>query len=99
MDSQTILSRPTQMFFTLTDFPSMITIQVFNSHIIIILLKTKLVVVIAHSVVIFPQSTEDVVKVVKIATKYRMPVIPYSGATSLEGHFRGVRSFSIFEWW
>ncbi|KAH9480896.1 D-lactate dehydrogenase [cytochrome], mitochondrial [Psilocybe cubensis] len=42
-----------------------------------------------HSVVVYPQSTEDVVKIVKIATKYRMPVIPYSGATSLEGHFRG----------
>ncbi len=43
-----------------------------------------------HSVVVFPRSTEDVVKVVKIATKYRMPVIPYSGATNLEGHTRGV---------
>ncbi|KDR68321.1 hypothetical protein GALMADRAFT_129667 [Galerina marginata CBS 339.88] len=42
-----------------------------------------------HTVVVYPKSTEDVVKVVKIATKYRMPVIPYSGATSLEGHFRG----------
>ncbi|KAI0080145.1 hypothetical protein K474DRAFT_1638149 [Panus rudis PR-1116 ss-1] len=40
------------------------------------------------SVVVFPQSTDDVVKVVKIANKYRMPVIPYSGATSLEGHYR-----------
>ena len=77
----------------------MITTQVFNSHKIILLLRTKFVVVIAHSVIVFPQSTEDVVKVVKIATKYRMPVIPYSGATSLEGHFRGVRSFSIFKWW
>lgn len=43
------------------------------------------------SVVVWPASTEDVVKVVKIAVKYRMPVIPYSGATSLEGHFRAVR--------
>ncbi|KAI0357321.1 hypothetical protein OH77DRAFT_1422154 [Trametes cingulata] len=40
------------------------------------------------SVVVWPSSTEDVVKIVKIAVKYRMPVIPYSGATSLEGHFR-----------
>ncbi|KAI0366688.1 hypothetical protein BV20DRAFT_1002077 [Pilatotrama ljubarskyi] len=40
------------------------------------------------SVVVYPSSTEDVVKIVKIAVKYRMPVIPYSGATSLEGHFR-----------
>lgn len=43
-----------------------------------------------HSVIVYPESTDDVVKIVKIATKYRMPVIPYSGATSLEGHFRGV---------
>ncbi|KAI0755394.1 FAD-linked oxidase-like protein [Daedaleopsis nitida] len=40
------------------------------------------------SVVVYPASTEDVVKVVKTAVNYRMPVIPYSGATSLEGHFR-----------
>ncbi|RDB30391.1 D-lactate dehydrogenase [cytochrome], mitochondrial [Hypsizygus marmoreus] len=40
------------------------------------------------SVVVYPASTEDVVQIVKIATKYRMPIIPYSGATSLEGHFR-----------
>ncbi|KAI0741791.1 FAD-linked oxidase-like protein [Daedaleopsis nitida] len=39
------------------------------------------------SVVVYPASTEDVVTVVKTAIKYRMPVIPYSGATSLEGHF------------
>jgi len=43
-----------------------------------------------HSVVVYPESTADVVKIVKIATKYRMPITPYSGATSLEGHFRGV---------
>ena len=42
------------------------------------------------SVVVYPSSTEDVVKIVKTAVKYRMPVIPYSGATSLEGHFRAV---------
>ncbi|KAJ2913929.1 hypothetical protein MD484_g6483, partial [Candolleomyces efflorescens] len=45
---------------------------------------------ISHTVVVYPQSTEDVVKIVKIATKYRMPVTAYSGATSLEGQFRGV---------
>lgn len=43
-----------------------------------------------HSVVVYPESTEDVVKVVKIATKYRVPITAYSGATSLEGHCRGV---------
>ncbi|KAJ7590917.1 FAD-linked oxidase-like protein [Mycena floridula] len=43
----------------------------------------------SHSVVVFPNSTEDVVKIVNISRKYRMPIVPYSGATSLEGHFRG----------
>ncbi|KAJ7738060.1 FAD-binding domain-containing protein [Mycena maculata] len=42
-----------------------------------------------HSVVVYPQSTEDVVKIVKIANKYRMPITPYSGATALEGQFIG----------
>ncbi|TCD60929.1 hypothetical protein EIP91_009282 [Steccherinum ochraceum] len=47
------------------------------------------------SVVVFPRSTEDVVKIVKISRKYRMPIIPYSGATSLEGHYRAPASGSI----
>ncbi|KAF9491216.1 FAD-binding domain-containing protein [Pleurotus eryngii] len=42
-----------------------------------------------HNVVVYPRSTEDVVKIVKTARKYRMPVIPYSGGTSVEGHTRG----------
>lgn len=45
--------------------------------------------------VVWPQSTEDVVKVVKTAVKYKMPVIPYSGATSLEGHFRAVSKILV----
>lgn len=45
-----------------------------------------------HTVVVYPSSTEDVVKIVKIATKYRMPVTPFSGGTSLEGNYRGVSS-------
>ena len=50
------------------------------------------------SVVVYPTSTEDVVKIVKTAVKYKMPVIPYSAATSLEGHFRAVciGSVSLF---
>lgn len=40
------------------------------------------------SVVVYPDSTDDVVKIVKIANKYKIPVIPYSGATSLEGNYR-----------
>ncbi|KAF8157801.1 FAD-linked oxidase-like protein [Crassisporium funariophilum] len=41
------------------------------------------------NVVVYPESTEDVVEIVKIATKYRMPVTAYAGATSLEGQYRG----------
>ncbi|TFY79625.1 hypothetical protein EWM64_g4390 [Hericium alpestre] len=50
---------------------------------------------IPHSVVVYPQSTEDVVKIVKIANNYRMPVVAYSGATSLEGHFIGTKGGGI----
>lgn len=44
----------------------------------------------AHSVVVFPDTTEAVVAIMKIATAYRMPVVAYSGGTSLEGHFSGI---------
>lgn len=43
----------------------------------------------------FPDSTEDVVSIMKIASKYRMPVVPYSGGTSLEGHFAGIEGGCI----
>ncbi|KAL4065326.1 FAD-linked oxidase-like protein [Scleroderma yunnanense] len=49
----------------------------------------------SHSVVVQAKSTEDVVKIVNISRKYRIPIIPYSGATSLEGHFSGHPSGSI----
>ncbi|KAF9074208.1 FAD-linked oxidase-like protein [Rhodocollybia butyracea] len=42
-----------------------------------------------HSVIVYPTSTDDVVQIVKTATKYRMPIVAYGGATSLEGQFRG----------
>ena len=45
---------------------------------------------IDHSVVVYPENTDDVVEIVKIANKYRMPIVPYAGATSLEGQYRGV---------
>lgn len=47
-----------------------------------------------HSVVVRPETTDDVVAIVDVARKYRVPIVPYSGATSLEGHFSGV-SWSI----
>ena len=40
---------------------------------------------------VYPDSTEDVVKIVNVARKYRMPIVPYSGGTSVEGQFAGVR--------
>ena len=45
----------------------------------------------SHTVVVRPEPTEDVAKIVKIAVKYRMPVTPHSGGTSLEGNFKAVR--------
>ncbi|TEB35931.1 D-lactate dehydrogenase cytochrome oxidoreductase [Coprinellus micaceus] len=43
-----------------------------------------------HAVVVRPHTTEDVVKIVNVARKYNVPLVPYSGATSLEGHFAGI---------
>ncbi|CAL1707481.1 unnamed protein product [Somion occarium] len=43
-----------------------------------------------HAVIVCVHSTEDVVKVINIARRYRVPVVPYSGATSIEGHFSGM---------
>lgn len=37
--------------------------------------------------VVYPQSIEDVSRVVKVCHEYSIPVIPYSGGTSIEGHF------------
>ncbi|GJN91095.1 hypothetical protein Rhopal_004112-T1 [Rhodotorula paludigena] len=36
--------------------------------------------------VLYPRSTEDVVKIVKTAAKHSIPLIPYCAGTSLEGH-------------
>ncbi|WWD04010.1 hypothetical protein V865_002073 [Kwoniella europaea PYCC6329] len=38
------------------------------------------------NVVVYAESTEDVSKVMKLANEYRVPVTPFSGGTSLEGH-------------
>ncbi|EAU88321.2 D-lactate dehydrogenase cytochrome oxidoreductase [Coprinopsis cinerea okayama7 len=48
-----------------------------------------------HAVIVRPKSTDDVVRVINIARRYRIPVVPYSGATSLEGHFSGHPTGSI----
>ncbi|WWC93158.1 uncharacterized protein L201_008125 [Kwoniella dendrophila CBS 6074] len=38
------------------------------------------------NVVVYAESTEDVSEVMKLANEYRVPVTPFSGGTSLEGH-------------
>ncbi|KAI3607994.1 hypothetical protein WG66_005134 [Moniliophthora roreri] len=48
-----------------------------------------------HSVIVRPLSTDDVVEIVKIANDCMMPMVVYSGATSLEGHYSGVATGSI----
>ncbi|KAI5074481.1 hypothetical protein GOP47_0010442 [Adiantum capillus-veneris] len=44
--------------------------------------------------VVYPKTQEEIVKVVKCCNKYKIPIIPYGGATSLEGQivtpFNGV---------
>ncbi|KAF1797500.1 hypothetical protein V8B55DRAFT_1515657 [Mucor lusitanicus] len=41
----------------------------------------------APNIVVFPKSTQEVAEIVKIANKFNLPIIPFSGGTSLEGHF------------
>jgi D-lactate dehydrogenase (cytochrome) len=42
------------------------------------------------TVVVWVTSTDEVVEVVKVAKKHRVPITPFSGGTSLEGHFSSV---------
>ncbi|XHG08741.1 hypothetical protein AWENTII_011834 [Aspergillus wentii] len=37
--------------------------------------------------VVFPTCTEDVAKIAKLCSKYKVPLTPYSGGSSVEGHF------------
>lgn len=39
------------------------------------------------NIVVFPRNTEEVSHIVKIANKWDIPIIAFSGGTSLEGHF------------
>ncbi|CAH6722181.1 D-lactate dehydrogenase [cytochrome] 1, mitochondrial [[Candida] jaroonii] len=41
--------------------------------------------------VIYPRSTEEVSEVLKICNKYKVPVVPITGKSSLEGHFINTR--------
>lgn len=42
-------------------------------------------------VVLYPSSTEEVSEIMKVCHKRRIPVTPYSGGTSLEGHYAPTR--------
>lgn len=42
--------------------------------------------------IVYPKSTEEVSGVLKIAHKYKVPIVPFSGGTSLEGQFIASRS-------
>lgn len=37
--------------------------------------------------VVYPRTTEEVSQVAKICTKYKVPIVPYSGGSSLEANF------------
>src|SRR5262245_9781207 len=37
-------------------------------------------------VIVYPETTEQVSDIARVAHKYKLPIIPYSGGTSLEGH-------------
>lgn len=49
-----------------------------------------------HAVYVAATSTEDVVKVVNISRRYKVPIIPFGAGNSLEGHLAGV-SLSIIK--
>lgn len=42
-----------------------------------------------HAAVVYPQSTEDVVAVVQACSRFNVPIVPFGGGTSLEGHTSG----------
>ncbi|KAG7887973.1 hypothetical protein KL936_003991 [Ogataea polymorpha] len=37
--------------------------------------------------VVYPENTEEVSAILKVCHKHKVPVVPFSGGTSLEGHF------------
>ncbi|SCW02785.1 LAFE_0F14224g1_1 [Lachancea fermentati] len=41
--------------------------------------------------IVYPSSTEEVSAIMQIINKYNIPVVPYSGGTSLEGHTYSTR--------
>ncbi|VUG18725.1 DLD1 [Brettanomyces bruxellensis] len=41
--------------------------------------------------VVYPETTEQVSAIMKVCHKHRVPVVPFTGGTSLEGHFTPTR--------
>lgn len=48
-----------------------------------------------HAVYVAATSTNDVVKIVNVSRKYKVPIIPFGAGNSLEGQFAGVSLFII----
>jgi len=42
-------------------------------------------------VVCFPRTSDEVSEILRISTKYQVPVIPFGAGTSLEGHVHAIR--------
>lgn len=47
--------------------------------------------------VIYPQLTQQVSECMKILNRYRVPVVPFAGGTSLEGHFYSTRQGIVLD--
>ncbi|KAI5803365.1 hypothetical protein DFH27DRAFT_481420 [Peziza echinospora] len=47
--------------------------------------------------VLYPSSTEEVSEIAKICHKRRLPITPFSGGTSLEGHFAPTRGGVVID--
>lgn len=42
-------------------------------------------------VVVYPQTTEEIVEIVKVCAKYSIPIVPFGAGTSIEGHVLALR--------
>lgn len=43
-------------------------------------------VVFCIASLVYPESTEDVSKIVKVCNDFHFPIVPFGGGTSIEGH-------------
>lgn len=48
-------------------------------------------------VIVYPETTEEVSNIMKVLHKYKVPVVPFSGGTSLEGHFFSTRKGVVLD--